>query len=37
MKYVIGPFANKSQADALANALLARQVSGVEIEKLENK
>lgn len=37
MKYVIGPFASKSQAENLANALIAKQVSGVEIEKLENK
>lgn len=37
MKYVIGPFGNKNEADALANALRGRQVSGVEVQKLENK
>lgn len=37
MKYVIGPFTNKSQAENLMNTLLARGVTGVEIEKLENK
>ncbi len=37
MKYVIGPFGNKNEAEALANSLKGRQVSGVEVEKLENK
>jgi hypothetical protein len=37
MKYVIGPFTNKTQAEALATALMAQNVTGVEIEKLENK
>ena len=37
MKYVIGPFGNKNEAEALANSLKGRQVSGVEIQKLENK
>ena len=37
MKYVIGPFAVKAQAERLLNALLAKQVTNVEIEKLENK
>lgn len=37
MKYVIGPFTNKNQAEALATALMAQNVTGVEIEKLENK
>lgn len=37
MKYVIGPFTNKTQAEALATALMAQNITGVEIEKLENK
>ena len=37
MKYVIGPFTSKNQAEALATALMAQNVTGVEIEKLENK
>ena len=37
MKFVIGPFSNKSQAETLATALMAQNVTGVEIEKLENK
>ena len=37
MKFVIGPFTNKSQAEVLATALMAQNVIGVEIEKLENK
>ena len=37
MKYVIGPFTNKTQADALASALMAQNITGVEVEKLENK
>ena len=37
MKYVIGPFTNKAQAETLATALMAQNVTGVEIEKLENK
>ena len=37
MKYVIGPFTNKTQAETLATALMAQNVTGVEIEKLENK
>lgn len=37
MKFVIGPFTNKAQAETLATALMAQNVTGVEIEKLENK
>ncbi len=37
MKYVIGPFTGKAQAEALATALMAKKITGVEIEKLENK
>ena len=37
MKYVIGPFGSKSQADELAAALTARQITAVEVEKVENK
>jgi cell division protein FtsN len=37
MKYVIGPFQDRQQAEKLVNALLAKQVTNVEIEKLENK
>lgn len=37
MKYVIGPFQDRQQAEKLMNALLAKQVTNVEIEKLENK
>ena len=37
MKYVIGPFTNKNQAETLATALMAQNITGVEIEKLENK
>ena len=37
MKYVIGPFGNKNEAEALSNSLKARGVSGVEVQKLENK
>ncbi len=37
MKYVIGPFTGKNQAEALATALMAQNITGVEIEKLENK
>ena len=37
MKYVVGPFGNKNDAETLSNALKARGVSGVEIHKLENK
>lgn len=37
MKYVVGPFTDKAQAEKLMNALLSRQVTNVEIEKLENK
>ena len=37
MKYVIGPFGNKIEAEALSNSLKARGVSGVEVQKLENK
>ena len=36
MKYVIGPFSNKAQADELANALSARQITSVEVEKVGN-
>lgn len=36
MKYVIGPFTNKAQAEDLANALSTRQITGVEVEKVEN-
>lgn len=37
MKFVIGPFTNKTQAEALATALMAQNITGVDIEKLENK
>lgn len=37
MKYVIGPFTNKSQAEALSLALMSQNVTGVEIEKIESK
>lgn len=37
MKYVIGPFTSKNQAEKLATALMAQNITGVEIEKLENK
>ena len=37
MKYVVGPFGNKNEAEALSNSLKARGVSGVEVQKLENK
>ena len=37
MKYVVGPFGNKNEAEALLNSLKTRGVSGVEIQKLENK
>ena len=36
MKFVIGPFTSKAQADELAGALASRQVTGVEVEKLED-
>lgn len=36
MKYVIGPFSNKAQADELANALIGKQINSVEVEKVEN-
>ena len=36
MKYVIGPFGSKAQADDLAAALAARQITAVEVEKLAN-
>ncbi len=36
MKYVIGPFTNKTQADGLAEALAGKQITGVEVEKVEN-
>ena len=36
MKYVIGPFGSKAQADELASALTARQITAVEVEKVEN-
>lgn len=36
MKFVIGPFSNKGQADELASALATRQVTGVEVEKIGN-
>lgn len=36
MKYVIGPFSNKAQADDLAGALAGKQITGVEVEKVEN-
>lgn len=36
MKFVIGPFTSKAQADALADALIARQVTSVEVEKAGN-
>lgn len=37
MKYVIGPFSTKAQADALANALIVKQISSVEVEKIGNQ
>ena len=37
MKYVVGPFGNKNEAEALANSLKTRGVSSVEVQKLENK
>lgn len=37
MKYVIGPFGNKNEAEALSNSLKARGVSGVEVQRMENK
>ena len=37
MKYVVGPFGNKNEAEALLNSLKTRGVSGVELQKLENK
>lgn len=36
MKYVIGPFTNKAQADELANALAGKQITSVEVEKIGN-
>ncbi len=36
MKYVIGPFGSKAQADELAAALTAKQITAVEVEKLGN-
>ena len=36
MKYVIGPFSNKAQADELANALAGKQITSVEVEKVGN-
>ena len=36
MKYVIGPFGNKAQADELADALVGKQISSVEVEKVGN-
>lgn len=36
MKFVIGPFTSKAQADELASALSARQVTSVEVEKVGN-
>ena len=36
MKYVIGPFGSKAQADELASALTARQITAVEVEKVGN-
>ena len=36
MKFVIGPFSNKAQAEELASALAARQVTSVEVEKVGN-
>ena len=36
MKFVIGPFTSKAQADELAGALAARQVTGVEVENIGN-
>ncbi len=36
MKYVIGPFSNKAQADELANALIGKQITSVEVEKAGN-
>ncbi len=37
MKYVIGPFTTRLQAEKLLNALIAKQVINAEIEKLENR
>lgn len=37
MKFVIGPFNAKSQADELVSALISRQVTAVEVEKVEGK
>lgn len=37
MKYVVGPFSNRQQAENLKNTLMAKQVANVEIEKLDNK
>lgn len=37
MKYVIGPFNAKSQAEELAAALTSRQVTAVEVEKVDGK
>ena len=37
MKYVVGPFSSKVQAETLSSALNAKKVSGVEVEKVENK
>lgn len=36
MKFVIGPFSSKAQAEELASALSARQVTSVEVEKVGN-
>mgnify|MGYP003443088811 FL=1 len=36
MKFVIGPCTSKAQADELASALSARQVTSVEVEKVGN-
>ena len=36
MKHVIGPFGSKAQADELASALAARQITAVEVEKVGN-
>lgn len=36
MKFVIGPFDSKAQAEELASALTARQVTSVEVEKVGN-
>jgi len=37
MKYVIGPFTERQQAEKLMNALVAKQIKNIEIEKLENR